>query len=84
CGVKQLLFTNRIRSLPGPEYAECREAAQDTFWRTAWQLSPQSNRMGYRLHGGPPLERTTDREMLSPGLLPGGVQVPHHGQPSVL
>ena len=84
CGVKQLLFTNRIRALPGPEYAEFSEEAQDTFWRTAWQLSPQSNRMGYRLHGGTPLERTTDREMLSHGLLPGVVQVPHNGQPIVL
>ncbi|MGP2691607.1 biotin-dependent carboxyltransferase family protein, partial [Serratia nevei] len=68
CGVKQLLFTNRIRALPGPEYAEFSEEAQDAFWRVAWQLSPQSNRMGYRLHGGTPLARTTDREMLSHGL----------------
>ncbi|MFV3356712.1 allophanate hydrolase subunit 2 family protein, partial [Klebsiella pneumoniae] len=42
-----------------------------------------SNRMGYRLQGQP-LRRTTDREMLSHGLLPGVVQVPHNGQPIVL
>ena len=84
CGVKQLLFTNRIRALPGPEYAEFSEEAQDAFWRAAWQLSPQSNRMGYRLQGGTPLARTTDREMLSHGLMPGVVQVPHNGQPIVL
>lgn len=65
CGVKQLLFTNRIRALPGPEYAEFSEEAQDTFWRTAWQLSPQSNRMGYRLHGGTPLARTTERDAVA-------------------
>ena len=57
--------------------------SQDTFWRSPWQLSPQSNRMGYRLQGQP-LKRTTDREMLSHGLLPGVVQVPHNGQPIVL
>ncbi|CAI0963894.1 Allophanate hydrolase subunit 2 [Serratia entomophila] len=84
CGVKQLLFNNRIRALPGPEYAEFSAEAQETFWRAAWQLSPQSNRMGYRLHGGSPLARTTEREMLSHGLLPGVVQVPHNGQPIVL
>ena len=39
--------------------------------------------MGYRLQGQP-LKRTTDREMLSHGLLPGVVQVPHNGQPIVL
>ena len=48
-----------------------------------WQLSSQSNRMGYRLQGQI-LKRTTDRELLSHGLLPGVVQVPHNGQPIVL
>lgn len=83
-GVKQLLFNNRIRAMPGPEYDEFSEEAQESFWRTAWQLSPQSNRMGYRLHGSHALSRTTEREMLSHGLLPGVVQVPHNGQPIVL
>ncbi|HFK7186110.1 TPA: 5-oxoprolinase subunit PxpC [Serratia odorifera] len=83
-GVKQLLFNNRIRAMPGPEYDEFTPEAQEEFWRTAWQLSPQSNRMGYRLHGSGMLARTTDREMLSHGLLPGVVQVLHNGQPIVL
>lgn len=82
-GIKQLLFGNRIRALPGPEYQEFSTEARDSFWRTSWQLSPQSNRMGYRLHGHA-LKRETDREMLSHGLLPGVVQVPHSGQPIVL
>ncbi|WBF44323.1 5-oxoprolinase subunit PxpC [Serratia rubidaea] len=83
-GVKQLLFNNRIRALPGPEYQEFSTAARETFWRTPWQLSPQSNRMGYRLQGSAELTRTTAREMLSHGLQPGVVQVPHNGQPIVL
>lgn len=82
-GIKQLLFGNRIRALPGPEYQEFSAESRDSFWRTSWQLSPQSNRMGYRLHGHA-LKRDTDREMLSHGLLPGVVQVPHGGQPIVL
>jgi len=82
-GIKQLLFGNRVRALPGPEYQEFSAEARDAFWRTSWQLSPQSNRMGYRLHGHA-LKRETDREMLSHGLLPGVVQVPHGGQPIVL
>lgn len=82
-GVKQLFSGNRIRALPGPEYHEFDTASQDNFWRAPWQLSPQSNRMGYRLQGQP-LVRTTQRELLSHGLLPGVVQVPHNGQPIVL
>lgn len=82
-GVKQLMWGNLIRALPGPEYQEFDEVSQASFWRSPWQLSPQSNRMGYRLQGQP-LTRTTDRELLSHGLLPGVVQVPHNGQPIVL
>ena len=82
-GVKQLMWGNHIRALPGPEYQEFDEASQASFWRSPWRLSPQSNRMGYRLQGQP-LTRATDREMLSHGLLPGVVQVPHNGQPIVL
>ncbi|RLM24001.1 hypothetical protein BIY29_09465 [Brenneria alni] len=82
-GVKQLLFGNRVRALPGPEYREFSEEAQEAFWRTPWHLSPQSNRMGYRLQG-PELQRTAQREMPSHGLLPGIVQVPHSGHPIVL
>jgi len=39
--------------------------------------------MGYRLQG-PQLTRKENREMLSHGLLPGVIQVPHNGQPIVL
>lgn len=39
--------------------------------------------MGYRLQGQP-LMRMTDRELVSHGLLPGVIQVPHNGQPIVL
>ena len=83
CGVKQLLWSNRIRALPGPEYHELSREAQENFWRLPWQLSAQSNRMGYRLHGQT-LARAEQRELTSHGLLPGVVQVPHNGQPIVL
>ncbi|MCW2487669.1 biotin-dependent carboxyltransferase family protein [Candidatus Symbiopectobacterium sp. NZEC127] len=82
-GIKQILFSNRVRVLPGPEYHEFSEEARDTFWRTGWQLSPQSNRMGYRLQG-PALSRITPRELFSHGVLPGVIQVPHGGQPILL
>ncbi len=82
-GIRQLLFGNRVRALPGPEYREFTADSQEAFWRSSWQLSPQSNRMGYRLQGWA-LKRNTERELFSHGLLPGVVQVPHGGQPIVL
>lgn len=82
-GIRQLLWGNRLRALPGPEYHEFDAASQAAFWRLPWRLSPQSNRMGYRLQGQV-LRRNTERELVSHGLLPGIVQVPHNGQPIVL
>lgn len=82
-GIKQLLFNNYIRVLPGPEYQEFSPEEQAFFWRTPWHLSPQSNRMGYRLNGHV-LRRSSSREMFAHGLLPGVIQVPHGGQPIVL
>lgn len=82
-GIKQLLFNNYIRVLPGPEYQEFSPEEQAFFWRTPWHLSPQSNRMGYRLNGHV-LRRSSSREMFAHGLLPSVIQVPHGGQPIVL
>ncbi|MGL4720336.1 MAG: biotin-dependent carboxyltransferase family protein, partial [Kluyvera intermedia] len=67
-GVKPLLPSNHIRALPGPEYHEFDEVSQESFWRSPWHLSPQSNRMGYRLNGQP-LTRAAGRELLSHGLV---------------
>ncbi|KAB8313029.1 biotin-dependent carboxyltransferase family protein [Erwinia endophytica] len=82
-GVRQLLFGNRVRAMIGPEYHQFSPESREIFWRTAWQINPQSNRMGYRLQGRP-LTRVNQRDMLSHGLLPGVVQVPPNGQPIVL
>ncbi|EEG10058.1 5-oxoprolinase subunit C family protein [Pseudogulbenkiania ferrooxidans] len=76
-------WTPEIRALPGPEYDEFSAAAQDALWTRPWSVTPQSNRMGYRL-AGPALERTARHELLSHGVLPGVVQVPPGGQPIVL
>lgn len=82
-GVRQLLAGNRIRAIPGPEYQQFSDASRLSFWRQPWHLSPDSNRMGYRLQGQP-LTRTSSDELLSHGLLPGVIQVPHNGLPIIL
>ncbi|WP_024304420.1 biotin-dependent carboxyltransferase family protein [Pseudogulbenkiania sp. MAI-1] len=76
-------WTPELRALPGPEYDEFAAAAQDAFWTRPWAITPQSNRMGYRL-AGPALTREASHELLSHGVLPGVVQVPPGGQPIVL
>lgn len=72
-----------IRVIPGPEYAQFTVAAQRAFWSSPWTLTPQSNRMGFRL-SGPELKIKKSADMLSHGVLPGVIQVPPAGQPIVL
>jgi len=71
-----------VRVLPGPEFEAFTAAARDAFWAAEWQVTPQSNRMGYRL-AGPALVHEGE-EMASQGVLPGVIQVPPSGQPIVL
>jgi 5-oxoprolinase (ATP-hydrolysing) subunit C len=72
-----------IRVLPGPEFEQFTAAAQTAFWQHPWRVTPNSNRMGYRL-AGPALERGDTADLLSHGVLPGTIQVPPSGQPIVL
>ncbi|MBY4896121.1 5-oxoprolinase/urea amidolyase family protein [Cupriavidus sp. AU9028] len=46
-----------------------------------WQVTPQSNRVGLRLHGETPLERAITGELPSEGTVLGALQVPPSGQP---
>jgi biotin-dependent carboxylase-like uncharacterized protein len=72
-----------IRVLPGPEYDSFSAEAQAAFWGMHWSITPNSNRMGYRL-SGPALARRDTPDLLSHAVLPGTIQVPPNGQPIVL
>jgi biotin-dependent carboxylase-like uncharacterized protein len=72
-----------IRVMPGPEYDSFTPDAQQAFWLDEWQVTPNSNRMGYRLAGNA-LKRTQNVDLLSHAVLPGTIQVPPDGQPIVL
>ncbi|VVE86602.1 biotin-dependent carboxyltransferase family protein [Pandoraea bronchicola] len=79
-------LAHRVRVLPGPEYDDFTAATHKRFWENPWQVTPNSNRMGYRLSGPEPLERKKNRshDLLSHGVLPGVIQVPPSGQPIIL
>ena len=67
---------------PGPRADWCDLTA---LTRTAWTVSPRSNRAGVRLQGARiPRRRSTEGlELASEGLVPGAVQVPSGGEPVV-
>ncbi len=72
-----------IRVMAGPEFAEFDPQARQAFFEASWRVTPQSNRMGYRLDG-PALRRQGTDEMRSHAVFPGIIQVPPGGAPIVL
>nr|WP_241030283.1 biotin-dependent carboxyltransferase family protein [Paraburkholderia sp. Ac-20347] len=72
-----------VRALPGPEHDAFPEPARRAFWDTAWTVTPDSNRIGYRLQGLE-LLLAEPLSLLSHGIVPGVVQVPPSGRPIVM
>lgn len=78
-------YGNRVnvRLFRGPEFSEFTPAETEQFIRREYQLTPQSNRMGYRLT--PSLDEMKEREeMISSGIIPGTIQITNGGQPIIL
>jgi antagonist of KipI len=59
------------------------EESLQTFLTSPFQVTPQSNRMGYRL-SGPALRHRGAADVLSDAVVTGSIQVPADGQPIVL
>ncbi|ASJ71919.1 biotin-dependent carboxyltransferase family protein [Granulosicoccus antarcticus] len=79
---RDLNETPTLRFVPASEWGDLDANNQAEFLTSDWQITPASNRVGYRL-SGPELRPETPREMLSHGILPGTIQLPPSGQPVV-
>lgn len=75
--------TPEVRVVRGPEYALFTPSSQEAFVSTQYVVTPQSDRMGYRLEG-PPLSFLETRQLISTAVTWGTVQVPADGKPIVL
>ncbi|MDA1183215.1 MAG: 5-oxoprolinase subunit PxpB [Acidobacteria bacterium] len=74
----------RLRVLPGPQASECGPAVLEALQRARYTVSPESNRMGYRLMGGAQIQGVSGGEMISASTFVGGVQLPPSGDPILL
>jgi antagonist of KipI len=74
-----------IDVIPGPEFDWLSKEQKEllTYAHTHFQVSPQSNRMGYRLQG-PPLLLANQPELLSSAVAFGTVQLTPNGQCIIL
>jgi biotin-dependent carboxylase-like uncharacterized protein len=68
---------------PGPRLDWFVPDAVRTLATGVYEVSPQSNRIGMRLLG-PTLDRARHEELPSEGMVPGALQVPPSGCPTVL
>ena len=73
----------RLRVVLGPQLGDFKEDSVETFLNAAYRVSPQADRMGFRLDG-PPLSHARDFNIVSDGIATGAIQVPGSGQPIVL
>lgn len=73
-----------LRAIPGPQ-DDYFDQGLELFFSQKFTVTPQVNRMGYRLKG-PKIERknTMPASIISEPSLPGGVQVPEGGDPIIL
>jgi len=74
-----------LRVIPGPQDDHFTQVGFHTFCSSAYEVSPQCDRMGVRLNG-PKIERRSDVEesIISEGFLPGAIQVPGDGKPIII
>ena len=58
-------------------------AGLSAFLTQTWTVTAQSNRVGLRLSGAAPVERTDTRELASEATPSGAIEVPTSGQPVI-
>ena len=73
----------RLRVLPGPHVERFETGAVEMLASSRYRISPESDRMGYRLEGTPVIGQKA-QELISCAMPVGGLQIPSTGQPILL
>lgn len=72
-----------VELAPGPRADWFEPGALTTLYDSVWTVSNDADRVGLRLDG-PELERVREGELPSEGMVPGALQVPPSGRPTIL
>ena len=88
CRVKEAFIpryggTWKTRVILGPQDDYFSKRGIETFLSSEYTITPQSDRMGYRLQG-PMIEHAKGTDIISDATCLGSVQVPGHGLPIIL
>lgn len=79
----ELALEQPIRVIFGPQADYFTEEGVRTFLSSDYTVSPQADRMGYRLDG-PAISHAKGHDIVSDGIVTGAIQVPGSGRPIVL
>ncbi|OKL36021.1 biotin-dependent carboxyltransferase family protein [Domibacillus mangrovi] len=79
----QVLNKQEILVIKGAEFERFSSESKTTFFDEEFQITPQSDRMGYRLSGSE-LQLNEPFELLSEAVAEGTIQVPQDGNPIIL
>ncbi|KKB37500.1 biotin-dependent carboxyltransferase family protein [Bacillus thermotolerans] len=72
-----------VRVMRGAEFDRFNQLSQTQFFEQDFQITPKSDRMGYRM-SGPGLELKEPFELVSEAVSHGTIQVPQDGNPIIL
>lgn len=72
-----------VRVIEGPQAEYFTKRGKQTFYGHPYTVSPESDRMGYRLEG-PSVESENGVDIVSDGIAFGAVQIPPSGKPIIL
>lgn len=72
-----------VRVILGPQLEAFTQQAVTDFLNYAYQITPQSDRMGYRLNGKK-LQHGDTADIISDAIVMGSIQVPASGDPIIL
>ncbi|WP_165998807.1 biotin-dependent carboxyltransferase family protein [Bacillus sp. Cs-700] len=71
-----------VRVVKGPHHEQISDKVVSDFFAMSHEVSPQSNRMGYRLQSE--LQTNHEANVVSDAVPIGGIQLPGNGQPIIL
>lgn len=80
--IPDYLESPKVKVLIGPQDDFFTEKGIETLLSSEYEVTPESDRMGYRLKG-PPIEHSGEPEIISDGVAVGAIQVPGSGMPIV-
>ncbi len=73
-----------LRFIPGPNLEHFTKEGFSLFCKSIYEISRDSNRMGYRLIGPKIAHSERGAGIISEGVVPGAIQVPGSGMPIVM